>query len=253
MAFVRREKKTYVYPDRLSKDWTWPIYAFFKPIPKIKYVDKKRCHKFECGAKYCKGKSCYVRRFLHTADKNSSGNLQRHAKKCLGEDVIEEANNATNADEVRNTTAGKQKGKGKVMFSTQQHTKAEARYSLQPFDIVKDRAFVNLMKTGQPKTYIPSPSTILRNVKVVFAKTLEHVAKLLQEHKGALNFITDAWTLPNHCSFIAFSVVFEVNSEQMILLLDFIEVAKSHTGLHLATVFVSMLKELGIADKASMV
>ncbi|GLB45149.1 hypothetical protein LshimejAT787_2000540 [Lyophyllum shimeji] len=112
-----------------------------------------------------------------------------------------------------------------------------------------DRAFVNLMKTGQPETYIPSPSTISRDVKFVFAKTRERVAKLLREHDGALNFITDAWTSPNHRSFVAFSVAFEVNGEEMILLLDFIEVAKSHTGLHLAAVFASMLKELGIADK----
>ncbi|KAF8055640.1 hypothetical protein FPV67DRAFT_1435052 [Lyophyllum atratum] len=258
---------------RLSKDWTRPIYAFFKPVPDIRYVDGKRCHEFECGAKYCKGKSRLVRRFLHTSDKNSTGNLRRHAKKCWGQDVIEAADDAANADEARETIAANpklrsgditeafaRKGKGKVTYSYRQHTKAEARAeyvrwiseSLRPIDIVKDRGFINLMKTGRPETYIPSPSTISCDIKLVFAKTKERVGKLLQEHDSALNFMTDAWTSPNHRSFVAFSTAFETNGVPVVLLLDFVEVAKSHTGVNLAEAFATMLKDFGIEDKVSI-
>ncbi|KAF5382000.1 hypothetical protein D9615_004201 [Tricholomella constricta] len=187
--------------DCMLQDYTRLVYAFFKPVPAIKVVDGKRCHEFECGLKFCKRKTRFVRRFLHTTDKTSTGNLRRHAKKCWGEDVIEEADKAANADKVRQAVAGKQdlrsgdiaaafgrQGKGKVTFSHRQHTKAEARAeyvrwvskSLGPFEIVKDRAFISLMKTGRPETYIPSPSTISRDVRHVFAKTRARVAKLLQ-------------------------------------------------------------------------
>jgi hypothetical protein len=42
--------------DRLSKDWNAPIYAFFKPMPVIEYVDNCHAHVFECGALHCKGR-----------------------------------------------------------------------------------------------------------------------------------------------------------------------------------------------------
>ena len=43
--------------------------------------------------------------------------------------------------------------------------------SLCPYSIVEDRGFKSLMKTGRPVSYIPSPSTISPDVKLVFAQT----------------------------------------------------------------------------------
>jgi hypothetical protein len=36
------------------------------------------------------------------------------------------------------------------------------------------------MKTGRPEYYLPSPSTVSRDVRLVFARTRKHVAKMLQ-------------------------------------------------------------------------
>lgn len=52
--------------------------------------------------------------------------------------------------------------------------------SLRPFSIVKDSGFLTLMKTGRPGYYIPSPSTVSRDVKLVFARSRKRIAKLLQ-------------------------------------------------------------------------
>lgn len=52
--------------------------------------------------------------------------------------------------------------------------------SLRPFDIVKDRGFQSLMKTGRPEYYLPSPRTVSRDVKLVFARTRQRIAKMLQ-------------------------------------------------------------------------
>lgn len=52
--------------------------------------------------------------------------------------------------------------------------------NFRPKTIVKDRAFRSLMKTGRPDHYIPSPSTVDRDTKLVFARARSRVAKMLQ-------------------------------------------------------------------------
>lgn len=52
--------------------------------------------------------------------------------------------------------------------------------SLRPFKIVEDCGFKSLMKTGRPEYYIPSASTVSRDVRLVFSRTRDHIAKMLQ-------------------------------------------------------------------------
>ena len=52
--------------------------------------------------------------------------------------------------------------------------------NLQPFSIVKDRAFRSLMKTGQPHYYLPFQKTVTRDVRHVFAWTQKQIATLLR-------------------------------------------------------------------------
>jgi hypothetical protein len=51
---------------------------------------------------------------------------------------------------------------------------------MRPFKIVKDRGFQSLMKTGRPDYYIPSPQTVSRDVKQVFVRCRQRIAKMLQ-------------------------------------------------------------------------
>jgi len=93
-----------------------------------------------------------------------------------------------------------------VTFSHRQHTKAQTRSvvtnnttlcnlltvflgvdivryvsgSMRPFTIVIERGFQSLMKTGRPMYYIPSASTVSRDVKEVFIKVRAKVANMLQ-------------------------------------------------------------------------
>jgi len=48
--------------------------------------------------------------------------------------------------------------------------------SLHPFDIITDRGFQSLMKTGRPGYYLPHPTTVSRDVQLVFARTRKRVA-----------------------------------------------------------------------------
>ena len=158
---------------------------------------------------------------------------------------------------------------------------------LQPFSIVEDRGFKSVMKTGRPGYYLPSRTTVSRDVRLVFAHTRNHIAKMLQvssdahyqeeilkkktyqEYSRKMSFTMDAWTSPNHKAFIAFSVHLEHEGKPLTILLDILEVAKvssrtvlcnaqvltysqSHTGLEMATVFAEMLEDFKISDKVGL-
>lgn len=123
--------------ERLMKDWNSPVYAFFNPTPQIIEIDGRRAHDFKCQAKRCKTK---VRRYLDKGDARSTGNMRKHVRSCWGDEVLKAADQAKNANEVRQkivgnflrngsiTTSFERNGKGKVTYSHRQHTRAETRY-----------------------------------------------------------------------------------------------------------------------------
>ena len=123
---------------------------------------------------------------------------------------------------------------------------------MRPFAIVKDRGFLKLMKTGRPDIYIPAPETVSRDVKIVFVQCRQRISKLLQEYRGSLSFGTDAWTSPNHKPYMAVTVHFERNGKPLSMLLDIVEVARSHSGVNLAEAFATIIEEYDISDKASV-
>lgn len=51
---------------------------------------------------------------------------------------------------------------------------------MRPLSIVEDNGFKVLMKTGRPDHYIPSRQTVARDVRFVFKRTRERIAKMLQ-------------------------------------------------------------------------
>ncbi|KAI6039697.1 hypothetical protein EDC04DRAFT_2867899 [Pisolithus marmoratus] len=224
------------------RDWKAPIYAFYSPVPIIEHISGRCCHVFKCLTKSCK--HC-VWCFLDTGDRASTSNMWKHVKSCWGENILKAVNEAAGLDIARDviknytingsiTMTFEQKGKGKLTYSHQQHTKAEVcveivrwvAENLQPYEIMKDRGFQSLMKTGRPEYYLPHPSTVSHDVKIVFAKTWNRIAKILQAYDGALNFGTDAWMSPNHKAFIAFSVHLVKEGKPLSMVLNIIEVAK---------------------------
>ena len=67
-----------------------------------------------------------------------------------------------------------------------------------------------------------------------------------------MNFATDAWTSPNHKAYVAFTVHFAHEGKPISMLLDLVEVAKSHSGENLATAFAEVLEDFGISDKVRL-
>ena len=103
---------------------------------------------------------------------------------------------------------------------------------------------------GRPDYHIPLKQNISHDVKQVFIQACKHIAKL-QEYEGQLNFATNAWTSPNHKAFVAFTVHFAHEGTPVSMLLDLVEVTKSHSGVNLAAAFVKVLEDFRITDKVS--
>jgi hypothetical protein len=131
--------------ERLMNDWNSPIYVFFKQTPHIEYIGSRRCHVFECASGRCKARNGRdIRRFLDKGDRYSTSNLRKHAKTCWGDDAVAAADATRDVDAAREilaktnirdgsiTTEFERIGKGKVRFSTRQHTKAETWYETFP-------------------------------------------------------------------------------------------------------------------------
>ncbi|KAG2345886.1 hypothetical protein BDR05DRAFT_843821, partial [Suillus weaverae] len=229
--------------EQLMREWISPVYAFFDPTPQIVEIAGCHAHEFKCQANGCKVK---VRHFLDKADARSTGNMRKHVRLCWGGEVLKAADNTKDANEVCSKIVGsilrdgsitasfERKGKGKITYSHHQHTRVETRAeimrwvskNLRPFNIIKDCAFQSLMKTGRPEYYIPSPSTVSRDVRLVFAQTRQRVATMLQEYNGKINFTTDGWASPNHRALVAFSAHFKHEGEPLCIPLDVIEVGK---------------------------
>ena len=138
----------------------------------------------------------------------------------------------------------------------------------RPFQIVNDRGFQSLMKTGRPECYIPSLETISHDVKSVFIRVRACIAKglqvrwvpsydglitypVLKEYDGKLSFATDSWSSPNHKAYVAMTVHFERDGKPFLMLLDLVEVAKLHTGVNLGITFTNVLKNFSIEEKVS--
>ncbi|KAH9918531.1 uncharacterized protein BXZ73DRAFT_52866 [Epithele typhae] len=229
----------------MDRGWDSPIYGFFKPIPKIADIDGRRVHVFECMAKGCIKKA--VNRYIDKGDATSTGNMTRHAKNCFGEDAVKRVVKATmTPGEVRQrfgknalesgdvTSFFERKGKGPVTYSHRQHTRTETRYSL--------------LKTGRPGYWIPSASTVARDVKTLFTRSRTRISRLLREYEGRLSISTDCWSSPNGNAFMAVIVHFEHDGEPLSMVLDVVEVAKSHTGQTLGETQIRILCEFGIKE-----
>ena len=166
-----------------------------------------------------RGNGRYVRRYLDTCDAKSTSNLRKHAKICWTDALVALADKTKDVKAARVALAGlkdvdvdgsitavfERLAKSKVTYSHRQHTKTEARYvitaslvelpshdlvsaeivrwvaeSKRPFQVVNDRGFQMLMKTGRPDFHIPSAETVSHDVKNVFVHVRQRIAKMLQ-------------------------------------------------------------------------
>ncbi|KAJ3498251.1 hypothetical protein NLJ89_g10242 [Agrocybe chaxingu] len=170
---------------------------------------------YEKGRRYhefcCAAKGCRkgVRRYLDKTDAKSTSNMRKHAKTCWGVERVEAADSAANLGEARKMVNSLKDGSITAAF--ERKGKGRVTYSHRQHTKAETKAEI--------------------------------------KHEGKINFATDAWTSPNHRAYVALTAHFEHNGTPISLVLDVIEVAKSHTGANLAQAFKEVLHDFGIADK----
>ncbi|THH17103.1 hypothetical protein EUX98_g9192 [Antrodiella citrinella] len=231
--------------ERISKDWMSPVYGFFSPTVLILEIDGRRALKFKCEGKGC---GSTILRYLDTGDAASTGNLRRHIKGCKPSGGVEALNAAS---------AFAQSGKGKVVYSARQHTRTGLRAevvrwlseSFRPYETVRDRGFLCLMKTGRPELWVPSPKTAGRDMINAHIEARNRVARLLISYEGRVSFSSDTWISPNHRSYMAILAHIEHEGQPLVLPLDLAEVPFSHTGAALSEVMQRTAVDFGIATK----
>ncbi|KAF9015874.1 hypothetical protein BDZ89DRAFT_962394, partial [Hymenopellis radicata] len=180
------------------------------------------------------GKNVYHN--LMTKDKSSGHGLHLHAEKCFGIEAVKAAFESGDLKATRDMVkkAGKKRqGVLTGMLQVDNRATHQGRYraecarwcseNFRPFNIVADRGFKKLMKTGCPGMYIPHLTTVSRDTKILFAKTRCRLAKKFKSLNSHVHIVLDGWTSPNHKAFIAYKAHWEEDGQCVSTVLDFYE------------------------------
>jgi len=120
------KKLILILSERLKKDWTAPIYAFYQPIQSIDHDNGQHFHEFTCAAKGCKKK---IQHYLDKKDSNSTGNLQKHAKQCWGAETLAAADQTKNVLEAHASVTSLVLKNGSITAIFERLGKAKVTYS----------------------------------------------------------------------------------------------------------------------------
>ncbi|KAF7348841.1 Dimer-Tnp-hAT domain-containing protein [Mycena venus] len=209
------------------------VYQFFEQ-PKLDTDEHGQEYQFfKCaapqGCKYtAKGKA---------ADRSSTSNLLKHAKKCWGADIVEARMKGVEAQ-----------GRDGDIFA------AFARASDRPYPAERPAHIVRwVTENHRPLSLIEDHEfrliLVSRDLNAAYGRARAYVEALLTGYNGRLSFSTDAWTSPNHCAFVAWIIHLQHEGQLLAFPLDIYEVPESHTGESLAREFDDMLSRFNIGHK----
>ncbi|KAL1755031.1 hypothetical protein FB107DRAFT_214535, partial [Schizophyllum commune] len=222
--------------ERLKLHWTSPAYTFFKDSVEIKYNNNGRKYQwFTCAATHCKGAGG-VKRYQDKTDSKGTGNLITHARRCFDAKFVDEvctghdAGSTGRSGDIRAAFAPSKHGELPlfVLFLCliQSNRVTIVRWLTEaccPVTMVLNRMFAVLMHSGCPHVEIPIPRTISRDVETCFNACHLCINELLKVTIRA-SYTTEAWTSPNHRTFVAFVAHIPLEGHVLAFLLDIVEV-----------------------------
>lgn len=180
--------------------------------------------------------------------KSTSSNLSMHVKKMHGH-LLQDKKRKTN--------------QATILFSANQSvlrpfTPALFKEYIVDLFVVQDFSFltietpqfIKLIKLLRPETTMFKADALKKEILERFRITKIQIIKFFSSIKSRVSFTTDIWTSPNDLSFMAItahwiSPQFVVQS----LLVDFLEIQGSHTGVNIEKYFSESLIEFGLFDK----
>src|SRR3954469_23973665 len=122
-----------------------------------------------------------------------------------------------------------------------------------PFTIVEEEDFINFVYSLYPKAEIPSADTIKRDIMELYTTNIAKMQTVLQELQSKISFTTDIWTSASMKSFLSITAHF-IDSEWQLqnIIVDFVQIFGSHTGINIKNSFVSGLENLSIQTKVNL-
>lgn len=120
----------------------------------------------------------------------------------------------------------------------------------QPFSIVDNDEFEDMMEYLKKDIGIKSRRTIMRRLEVIYKQKKEELKMELGSFKSKFSLTCDLWTSKNNLSFFGFTIHFidnEWKMQQRLLAFKFFE--EEHDGKSLSKEMIAVLLEFGIADR----
>ena len=84
--------------------------------------------------------------------------------------------------------------------------------SQQPFTIIKELAFHELIKTYYPAAKFPTANTVKNNIMKYYRTEMEEIQEKLQNNSSQISYTTDIWTSISMETFLAITAHF-IDSE----------------------------------------
>ena len=191
----------------LQEGWRSPMYAFFQAEVSVWYDEGCKYHFFKCASRKCKGEGQKgVCRYLDLKDHAATSNLKSHAVRCFSQDLVKSAFKKTQprGHDGSIFAVFACQGQQPIKISHCAHTTEESRWALHlyfncshlwtfrahivrwcaennhPHRIIKDCQFDILMKAGHPGISLPSPLTVLHDIKAIFEQCRERIDTILK-------------------------------------------------------------------------
>jgi hypothetical protein len=124
-------------------------------------------------------------------------------------------------------------------------------FDQQPFDVVEDKCFIDLVAELDSRYKLPCRQTISSWIESIFKKQKIDIKKKFSDFSHKVSLTTDAWTsTTTNQGYLGVTAHWIDDSWRMKkILLDFIPLNENHTGVYLANKILDTLEEFSLGKK----
>lgn len=117
----------------------------------------------------------------------------------------------------------------------------------QPFSVVEEEEFLQLIRTLNPSAEVVSDQTIKADVMAAYLQKIEEIKQTLKGVPGKIAITMDIWTSKNWFAFLVIRAHWISNDWQIkSRLLDFSHIEGDHSGANQGRIFLGCLKRFDI-------
>nr|VWO98345.1 PPM-type phosphatase domain-containing protein [Ganoderma boninense] len=217
--------------DAVARGWRLKVYEHFQPPTILRGEQGSVTYWFTCKR--------FPSKHVDRSDyEDSTGNLKRHVDICDPEPTPESktitvfANGATYSPTRMCFLL--------AMWCVSRH---------RPFKVVEDPEFCAMLGMLYGKVHIPSQVTVFQDVQLILDETMARLIDRFENLPGKIHLCVDGWTSPNVMNFLGVTAHWQEAGVMRHVILDFIRLTKSHTGVYLSCKLLECMRKWGIKYK----